>query len=78
MSIKDYTMANLSGHRATPSLILIMFARLLAVLVGRNLLNAPDFYYIVTGVWHKKVEFSDWTPEHELEEGLQPGVILDR
>ena len=78
LSVKNFTLAYLDETNVHAGLLLHMFARLLAVLVGRKLLNAPDFYYVVTGTWHKTVEFSTWTPEQELDEGLQPGVILNR
>lgn len=81
MSIKEFTLQYIDSEnnsRGTLRIIAHMFARLLVVLVGRKILNAPDFYYIMIGAWIGDVQFSDWSPEQELEEGLQPGAILNR
>lgn len=78
-SAKMWALRQITGNMGEPVMVLThLFVRLLIVLVGRKKLNPPDFYYIITGVWSDHLTFADWSPDQELEEGLQPGVILER
>lgn len=59
------------GHILPGNSVSKMFARLVAVLASRGFLHAAEVLFIVTGVYERQMQYSDWTPEQEIAEGLQ-------
>ena len=56
-------------------LLMKMFARLLVILASRKYLHAAELVYITSGRYLPELQYADWSPEDEIEEGLQPQII---
>jgi len=66
LPVGDYVFNNITSNK----ILAIMLVRLIVILVSRGFLHAAEIDFIVNGRYVRDLQYSDWTPDKEIEEGL--------